>query len=221
VAELTAQRAAYAKAKSAAQKGAAGRAMRTGPAAAGGGGGGGGVGAAGVAEFARALAPGADGGDLLSGGLLGKGGRVTDEEEEEEDEEEGAAVSRDAWYIAAIDALEAAGRGPEAAEAVKASLLESEQYNRAGAQNATSIARRCGRGASDFAGVRPDSCAFSPLAGRAPCDGRLRCVHRRRCSVAVSFVIAVINRKPTINPQPLHPSTQVLHAGRPEAAVSR
>jgi hypothetical protein len=50
--------------------------------------------------------------------------------------------ARDGWFVAAIDALEAAGRGGEVSEAVREALLEREQYDRAGAGNATTLARR-------------------------------------------------------------------------------
>lgn len=167
VAELSAQRAAYAKARDAAdgRKGAAGGRRpaggRGGARGGGRGGSGGRAGGAGVADFAQALVEGGCGeqpGGPLPQPLLrppaGAGAEAAAAEESEEDDgadgeggsaggSGGGAGPRDAWFVAAIDALEAAGRGREAADAVREALLESEQYSRAGAQNATSLARRC------------------------------------------------------------------------------
>jgi hypothetical protein len=127
VADLAAQRAAYAKAKEAAT--GSGKRPRKGR----------GRGDAGrVAEFAALLAPGAGGASAeeLEGGDSSEGDEGSGPDAAE------VAALRDGWYVAAIDALERAGRGEEVAEAVKEALMEREQYDRAGAQNATSIARR-------------------------------------------------------------------------------
>jgi len=130
IADLTAQRAAYNKAKSAAAGGKKGKQLQQLQ---------GKKGARGVAAFTQALAlPGVD----------GAGGSGVDHEDEEQGldgEQAGSAVAAaalDGWYVAAIDALEGVDRGDEVVEAVKTALQASEQYNRAGAQNATSMARR-------------------------------------------------------------------------------
>jgi hypothetical protein len=153
VADLSAQRAAYAKAREAA---AGGKKKARRLAAAGGGpgrgrggrGGSAGRGAAagsGVREFAEELAQA-----LTAGDGAGDGGGQQEENEDDEEEVEEVAVAeavaaaaQDAWYVKAIDALERTGKGEEVSDAVRDALMESDRYNRRGAQNATSMARRC------------------------------------------------------------------------------
>ncbi|GBF99704.1 hypothetical protein Rsub_12416 [Raphidocelis subcapitata] len=148
VADLAAQRAAYAKAREAAAggakagKGGAGR-RPAGRARGGARGGGGGGASASVAEFARAL---------VDDGAGGEGPGGADEPSSPGVEVAAAAApapgdaavggARDGWFVPAIDALEACGRGEEVSEAVRSALMEREQYDRAGAQNATTLARR-------------------------------------------------------------------------------
>jgi hypothetical protein len=135
VADLAAQRAAFAKAQEVAT-GAGGGAKR------GRKGSGRGKGDSRVAEFACLLAPGAAAVGGADGAEDGGDEEVPEVEEADEIDAAEVAALRDSWYIAAIDALERSGKSEEVAEAVKEALLEREQYERAGAQNATSLARR-------------------------------------------------------------------------------
>lgn len=157
VADLAAQRAAYAKARDAAAGGAS-RPTRRGRRAQGprggaaGGDGGEQVGAQVVQQFAAEMQlaiTGTGAGDGSGGsGAEGDGG---DGDGDDGDDaagcgggkgEEVAGRVRDAWFVGAIDALEAAGVAGEVAAAVKDALLSAETYARAGQHNATSLARR-------------------------------------------------------------------------------